>query len=174
MSEESYQTAIDQIAATPDMLRALMAGLSDDDARWKPSPERMSVAEVLEHMSHVEAHGYRVRVDRILAEHEPVVENYDQEAFISAGQYSGRDPEESFAHFEEQRLDNVDLLRDLEPKDFARGGVHSVYGRFTLAELVHEWAFHDLGHVRQITELVRSRLYHPRMGPFTPHFAVKP
>lgn len=174
MNEQSYLSAIDQIAATPDILRSLMAALSDEDARWKPSPERMSVAEVLEHMSHVEAHGYRVRVDRILSEDDPEVENYDQEAFIGSGQYSGRDPEESFAHLEEQREDNVQLLRDLEAEDFQRGATHSVYGRFTLADLVHEWAFHDLGHVRQIAELIRARLYYANMGGFKPHFKVQP
>jgi hypothetical protein len=38
---------LDLLAATPGILRGLMAGLSDEDARWKPAPDRFSVAEVL-------------------------------------------------------------------------------------------------------------------------------
>ncbi len=38
-----------------------MCELSDEDVRWKPSPDRFSVAEVLAHLSHSEAHCYRAR-----------------------------------------------------------------------------------------------------------------
>jgi hypothetical protein len=45
-----------------------MRGISDDDARWKPAPDRFSIAEVLAHLSHSEGHCYRMRVDRFLEE----------------------------------------------------------------------------------------------------------
>jgi hypothetical protein len=35
------------LEATPGILRALMCELSNEDARWKPTPGRFSVAEVL-------------------------------------------------------------------------------------------------------------------------------
>ena len=36
------------------ILRALLSGLSEEQAASKPSPDRFSVAEVLRHLSHVE------------------------------------------------------------------------------------------------------------------------
>jgi hypothetical protein len=39
---------------------------------------------------------------------------------------------------------------------------------------LHEWALHDLGHVRQLAELVRSQLYYPELGPFRADYIVKP
>jgi len=42
------------LEATPGILRGLMSELTDDDARWKPAPDRFSVAEVLAHLSHSE------------------------------------------------------------------------------------------------------------------------
>ena len=62
------------LEATPEILRGLMAELSEDDARWKPAPDRFSVAEVLAHLSHSEGHCYRARLDRFLAEDLPEFE----------------------------------------------------------------------------------------------------
>jgi hypothetical protein len=33
---------------------------------------------------------------------------------------------------------------------------------------------HDLGHIRQIAELVRAQLYFPGVGPFQADYALKP
>src|ERR1044071_3553124 len=50
---------LDLLQATPAILRGLMTELTEEDARWKPAPERFSVAEVLAHLSHSE--GRKVR-----------------------------------------------------------------------------------------------------------------
>jgi hypothetical protein len=34
---------------------------------------------------------------------------------------------------------------------------HKAAGEITLQQMLHEWAMHDLGHIRQIAELVRAR-----------------
>ncbi len=56
---------LEMLEATPEILRGLMCELSDEDARWKPSADRFSVAEVLAHLSHSEGHCYRLRVDAV-------------------------------------------------------------------------------------------------------------
>ena len=152
----------------------MLEGLSEEDARWKPAPDRFSVAEVLEHLSHVEGHCFRVRLDLALEQDEPRWEPYDPEMYSAAGQYSGRHPEDSFDHWEDQRADNLECLYNLPEGSARRAGIHPVMGRITLEELVAEWAFHDLGHIRQIAELVRARKYYPRMGPFRSQYTVKP
>jgi hypothetical protein len=43
-------SCLDLLEATPGILRGLMCELSDEDARWKPAPDRFSVAEVLAHL----------------------------------------------------------------------------------------------------------------------------
>jgi hypothetical protein len=166
--------ALDHMAATPDVFRALLTGVSEKQANWKPTPERFSIAELLEHMSHIEAHCFRVRVDEMLAADNPEFEPYDQNAFYSQGVYSNRDGEESLAHWEEQREDNLEFLHGLDPRVLSRTARHLVLGPFTLANLLHEWALHDLGHVRQLAELVRAQLYYPELGPFRAEYILKP
>jgi hypothetical protein len=166
--------ALDHLAATPDIVRAMLNGVSDQQAYWKPSAERYSIAELLEHLSHIEAHCFRARFDLLLSSENILVEPYDQNAFYAAGAYSGRDAEESLAHWEEQREDNLDFLRGLEPKVLTRTGRHTVFGVFTLGNLLHEWALHDLGHLRQLAELVRAQLYYPEIGPFRAEYKINP
>lgn len=166
--------ALDQMAATPDIFRALLGGISDKQAYWKPTPDRFSIAELLEHLSHIEAHCFRARFDEILTVDNPEVEPYDQNSYFAQGAYSKRDAEESLAHWEEQREDNLVFLRSLDPKVLQRTGRHTVRGQFTLANLLNEWALHDLGHVRQLAELVRAQLYYPEIGPFQVEYTLKP
>lgn len=150
--------AVRQLENTPEILRLLLDGLTEADANWKPAPDRFSIAEVIEHLSHVEGHCYRARLDATLGVDGAAWEAYDTDAYVAAGQFSGRNAEDSFDHFEEQRESNLELLNGLDEGWENRFGMHPESGRITLRELVNDWAFHDLGHIRQITELVRTRL----------------
>jgi hypothetical protein len=165
---------IGTLETTPEILRALFAGVTEEQTYWKPSPDRWSIAEVMEHLSHVEAHGFRVRAELMVNEENPSFEPYDQEALAAAGQYSGRNVEDSFDHFEEQREDNLTWLTSLPARVAGRTGMHQELGKITLAELLNEWAFHDLGHVRQIAEIVRAVAYYPNMGPFVKYYKINP
>jgi hypothetical protein len=40
--------------------------------------------------------------------------------------------------------------------------------------MLHEWALHDLGHVRQIAELVRARKYLAGAGKLGEPYQLKP
>ncbi len=157
---------------TPEILRGLMSGISEDDARWKPAPDRFSIAEVLAHLSHSEGHCYRTRVDRFLSEELPEFEPDDAQMHLE--RYRNGDPEEDFGHFEEQRETNLELLRSLPAEAGNRRAIHREAGEITLAEMLHEWALHDLGHIRQIAELVRARKYLPGAGPLGKSYQLKP
>lgn len=163
---------LDLLEATPEILRGLMAGLSDEDARWKPAPDRFSVAEVLAHLSHSEGHCYRMRLDRFMSESLPEFEPDDAQMYLDL--YRDVDPEDAFDHFEEQRETNVAYLRDLPSAAGQRKALHREYGEITLSEMLHEWALHDLGHVRQIAELVRARKYLAGAGAMGRSYKLNP
>ncbi len=163
---------LDLLEATPPILRGLMAEISEDDAHWKPGADRFSIAEVLAHLSHTEAHCYRMRVDRFLAEELPEFEPDDAQMHLEA--YRNTDPEEDFGHFEEQRETNVEFLRGLPAEAGNRKAMHREAGEITLTQMLHEWAMHDLGHVRQIAELVRARRYLAGAGPLGNGYQLKP
>src|ERR1700744_3726040 len=90
---------LDLLKATPAILRGLMSEISDEDARWKPAPDRFSVAEVLAHLSHSEGHCYRIRVDRFMNEELPEFE--PDEAAMYLELYRNANAEDAFDHFED-------------------------------------------------------------------------
>lgn len=163
---------LDQLEATPDILRGLMAELAEEDTRWKPAPDRFSIAEVLAHLSHSEGHCYRARVDRFLEEELPEFERDDAQMWLE--QYRDADAEDAFDHFEEQRETNVEFLRTLPAEAGERKALHREAGEITLSQMLHEWALHDLGHVRQIAELVRARKFLAGAGPLGKFYQLKP
>lgn len=169
---EDELPCLDLLEETPGVLRGLMTEISEDDARWKPAEDRFSIAEVLAHLAHSEGYCYRTRVDRFLAEERPEFEPDDAQMHLE--RYRNADPEEDFAHFEEQRESNVEYLRTLPARAGQRKAMHKEAGEVTLAQMLHEWALHDLGHVRQIAELVRARKYLAGAGPFAKGYQLKP
>jgi hypothetical protein len=163
---------LDLLAATPVILRGLMSEISDEDARWKPAPDRFSIAEVLAHLSHSEGHCYRARVDRFLTEEMPEFEPDDAQMHLEL--YKSGDPEKDLVDFEHRRGTNIELLRGLPADAGSRKAKHRVAGEITLSQMLHEWALHDLGHVRQIAELVRARKYLAGAGPLGEDYQLKP
>jgi hypothetical protein len=171
MSENGLP-CIDLLEATPTILRGLMAEVDHDDVRWKPAPDRFSIGEVLAHLSHSEGYCYRTRLDRFMSESNPEFEPDDAQFHLEL--YAEADPEDSFDHFEEQRETNVEFLRTLTLADGDRTAIHKKVGPITLAQMLHEWSLHDLGHIRQVAELVRSRKYLAGAGPLASFYNLKP
>lgn len=163
---------LDLLKATPAILRGLICEVSDADARWKPVSDRFSIAEVLSHLSHSEGHCYRERLDRFLSEETPEFEPDDAQMYL--GVYRNADFEEELGRFEHQRRANVELLRGLPAQTGDRKALHKAAGEITLSQMLHEWALHDLGHIRQIAELVRARKYLAGAGPLAREYQLKP
>jgi ribosomal 50S subunit-associated protein YjgA (DUF615 family) len=172
MTEDEGLDCLDLLEETPGILRGLMRELSHEDAEWKPAPDRFSVAEVLAHLSHSEGHCYRMRVDRFLEEEMPEFESDDAQMYLEL--YRGADAEDAFDHFEEQRDNNVEFLRELPRSAGERRAMHREAGEITLQQMLHEWAMHDLGHIRQIAELVRARKHWQAAGKLGESYKLKP
>jgi hypothetical protein len=169
---ENGLPCLDLLEATPEILRGLMAGLSDEDARWKPAPDRFSVAEVLAHLSHSEVHCYRMRLDRFMAETRPEFESDDAQMYLDL--YRGADPKEAFNQFQDRRKINIEFLRSLPADAGGRFALHREFGEITLSQMLNEWALHDLGHIRQVAELIRARKYRDGAGPMAASYHLKP
>ncbi|MGA3016044.1 MAG: DinB family protein [Bryobacteraceae bacterium] len=163
---------LDLLESTPTILCDLMSEISEDDTRWKPAPDRFSIGEVLAHLSHSEGHCYRARLDRFLTEELPEFESDDARLYYDL--YRQADPQDSLDHFQEQRETNVEFLRSLPRSAGNRRALHREAGEITLSQMLHEWALHDLGHIRQVAELVRARRYLPGAGPLGRYYRLNP
>src|SRR5262249_48030315 len=105
-------------------------------------------------------------------EDRPALEPDDAQFHLAL--YRGADPEDAFDHFEDQRESNIEFLRNLPASAGSRIALHREAGEITLAEMLHEWVLHDLGHIRQVAELVRARKYLAGAGKLGEGYQLKP
>jgi hypothetical protein len=81
------------VDATPNTLGTLIGALLAEQTNWKPSPQRFSTAEVMEHLYDVKSQAFRLRLVQMVNEDQPKLEVYDQEAIaipLSGSQGSAR------------------------------------------------------------------------------------
>lgn len=163
-----------QLQAMPGVFRSVLAGITHEDACWKPAPHRWSVLEVIEHLAHVEVFGFRQRLERMVQEDSPTLASYDPDALMASGVCRLPDLPRALDAFQRERTRSLEVLTALSPGDLLRGGTHAEFGSVTVGELLHEWPFHDLGHLRQICEVLRTRKFYPHLGPWQRIYTVNP
>ena len=81
---------------------------------------------------------------------------------------------DTLREFCHERDQSVTWLRYLPESARARTGRHAEIGSFTLGQMMNQWAFHDLGHIRQISELYRARAFWPRIGAAQRFYTIHP
>ncbi|MBZ5514562.1 MAG: DinB family protein [Acidobacteriia bacterium] len=151
------------LATTPDKIRREIAAMSPRELRVRPAPGKWSVQEIVAHLEDIEQVGFRERVEAIVEQDGPLLLPVDQEKRAVELHYYRRDSKQMLASWARQRRANLAWLRKLRPALLKRQGTHQEVGEISVQELVCEWAFHDLGHLRQILEVKRYALY-PHIG----------
>jgi hypothetical protein len=161
--EWSYQEVLAILAATPEKVRREISSMSPRQMKARPAAGKWSVQEILAHLDDVEELGMRARVSAMIEQDQPSLELFDQEKRAVELRYDRKDPLRSLGSFTRRRRANVRWLRTLKPTQLKRVGHHQTVGEITAGEMINEWAFHDLGHLKQILEVKRYALW-PRMG----------
>ena len=157
---------------TPVLLRNLLAAAPREALNWRPSSERWSIAMVLAHLADVEIRGFRDRFEPMLRSKHPALAPYEPwDLFRDKTEF---DAAAELARFAERRTATLALLGGMPDGAGDRTGQHEELGLITIAQLVNEFAFHDLGHIRQIMELYRSRVFFPEMGVYQGFYKINP
>ena len=169
-SQITTSPALEVLERTPGILRGLLAAATREEMDWRPSPERWSITMVLAHLADVEEKGFRQRFRAMAEEEFPFLPSYDQLALFRLG--AQFNPVEELEKFERERHGTLEWLRSLPAGVGQRSGRHEELGTITVAQLLNEFAFHDLGHIRQVAELYRSRVFYPRMGPYQNYYKI--
>lgn len=138
---------------TAGILAELLAGVSDQQLRARPSGDKWSIAEILAHLADDEiSSAWRYRQ---MVEHNGIeLAGFDQELWARMGDYSSRMPQESLELFRLLRKANLQFLRKLTPEQWECFGVHAERGRITIRSLAAHMAGHDANHVEQIRRIL--------------------
>jgi hypothetical protein len=138
-------------------LRALTAGLDPETLARRPEPGEWSALELLGHLWDAEI-AYSFRARAILAQDEPPLAGYDQDAWATLP----RPPYSALlAAFAALRSSNVALIRETPTERWERRGLHSERGPTTFRVLTELTAGHDIAHQRQLEQTIAA--VHPRV-----------
>lgn len=144
-------------------IAAEMAGSPEDVLAWRPAPGEWCAKECLGHMLEAERRGFNGRIRRILAESEPALPSWDQQAVERERNDCARLTAELLDEFAALRADSVALVQALHASDLERGGTHEKVGRMSVQDLLHEWVHHDRNHFRQLQANIQAYVW-PTMG----------
>lgn len=153
MTEAEFSSHLSAAEKSPKDIAAAASGLSEKVLRFKPSPDKWCVLEILGHLADVEIiYGYRLR--QMLADTKPTIAPLDQDAWARNLNYMTSPPSELVAFYGLARHHNLRLLRTLKSADFSKSAFHpETQGTVTVADLVERMGGHGAAHLRQIEKL---------------------
>ena len=153
MTEAEIKKHLDAAEKSPKEIAAAVSGLSEKVLRYKPSPEKWCVLEILAHLADGEIiYGYRLR--QMLADAKPVIAPLDQDAWARNLNYLDSPVSELVAFYGLGRHHNPRLLRSLKASDFSKSAFHPEMQRdVTVADLVERMGGHGAAHLQQIEKL---------------------
>lgn len=156
LSPEARATLIDEIAATPEKMRAAAAGLNDGQLNTPYRPGGWTVRQVVHHVPESHLNSY-IRFKLAMTEDEPTIKPYfeDRWAELTDARVAPIEPSLDLLDALHQRW--VWFLRSLKDKDFERTFQHPELGQVSLNKNVALYAWHGRHHVAHITSL-RERM----------------
>jgi len=150
LSLAPIQAPISLLEKTPAILEQLLHEVLPEVLQWKPGPERWSIQEVLAHLAVIEQI-YSKRVRQIVMEEDPVLVKYVASSDNEIQKKTAREHRE---HFIALRRAHIVFPHTVPAAAASRTGYHPEMGRVSVSHLLHELANHDLGHLRQMAELI--------------------
>ena len=136
----------------PELIAAVLTGAAGSEVDFQPAPGKWSIRQIVAHVSDSEIVG-TFRFRRIIAEDNPALEAFDQDAWTARLDYSRRKPSQSLETFRRIRQENYELLRGIPPEAFERTGNHTERGSITLLDLLKVLAAHPESHAQQIARV---------------------
>ena len=141
-----------QMAGNAARIGALVQGISDQQARWRPDPDSWSILEVVNHLWDEEQEDFRVRIDYTLHHPGEPWPGIDPGGWVTERRYNERDLEVSLDGFLSVRESSLAWLHQLAAPDW-EVTYEAPWGPIRAGDLFASWVAHDLLHTRQLVEL---------------------
>jgi DinB superfamily len=143
---------IERLSGNASAFEALAHRIGDEQSRWKPTPEKWSILEVVNHLYDEERDDFRFRLDSLLHHPEKTWPPIDPPAWAVERKYNERELNESLQKFLEERRKSIEWLKELkEPR--LENQYHHPQGVISAGDLLASWLAHDFLHIRQMARL---------------------
>jgi uncharacterized damage-inducible protein DinB len=144
---------IERLATNRQVIAGLATAVSLDQARWKPSPEKWSILEVLNHLCDEEKEDFRQRLQLVLNTPEEAWPKIDPQDWVTSRRYQERNLEASLKDFLRERENSLSWLCQLATPNWQNRYEHADGRIISAGDLLASWLAHDYLHVRQLARL---------------------
>lgn len=131
----------------------LLAGLADEQARWRPAPDKWSILEVVCHLGDEEREDFRARLKLTLDDPGAPWPPIDPGGWITERGYQDRDLATAVEDFCAERKKSVVWLNGLSSPRWEHCYAHPLLGKIAAGDLLAAWVAHDFLHLRQLAGL---------------------
>ena len=146
-----------ELVDSTNMIRALLQGVTEEQARFRPDPNSWSVLEVICHLRDEEREDFREHLDFILHRSHQDWHRIDPEGWVTSRKYNEQSLREVKEVFFGERSKSLDWLKGLSGADWDTS-YSSPFGPLSAGDMLSSWIAHDNLHVRQLVELRRARI----------------
>ena len=146
---------IDQYRHGIDEVQRAVRGASAEDLDRRPAPGEWSAREVAHHLADSETMS-TIRLRRLIAEDEPIIQAYDEAEFARRLHYD-RPIDASLTVFASVRSSNLELLDSLSEDEWQRSGTHTEDGPYSVEGWLRIYASHGHDHADQIRRAREGR-----------------
>jgi hypothetical protein len=155
MTPAERKQLIEQYAAGFDEVAESLKDFPQPALTAHPLPGKWSAAEIVHHLADSESTS-AMRLRRLLAEDNPVIEGYDQDQYAVRLKYNEREMAPALDAFRAARATTVQLLDLMTEEDWTREGTHTESGRYGTETWLQIYAAHAHNHAAQIRRLKES------------------
>ncbi|MFN2578624.1 MAG: DinB family protein [Pyrinomonadaceae bacterium] len=152
MTTEEREQLISQYKDGYREVAEALEGFPRDKLTAHPLVGKWSAAEIVHHLADSETtSGLRLR--RLLAEDQPLIQGYDQDSYAARLRYNHREIGPSFDAFRGTRACTAQLFDFMTDEDWRREGTHSESGSYSAEDWLKIYAAHAHNHAAQIRRL---------------------
>lgn len=152
LTEAQKEEALNNIAQTPEKLRAAVKGLSDAQLDTPYRPGGWTVRQVVHHVPDSHLNSY-VRFKLALTEDEPTIKGYAEDLWAELADTKATPVEVSLTLLDSLHNRWMRLLRSLSAEDWKRTFRHPALGLMHLEKNLALYSWHGRHHVAHITKL---------------------
>ena len=149
MEKHELDRLVEQHAAFPRVVLALVAGVDADTLRAREITGRWSPLEILAHLFDEEREDFRPRA-QAAATGRRIEKGIDPVGWVTQRAYNSKDPAQMCRDWSAEREMSCAWLRQLDPKRFESAIDHPQLGRMRCGDFIAAWRMHDLLHLRQL------------------------
>jgi len=148
MDEQTRVRLIDRYKGGHRAIQEALAGITEAELDAREAPGEWTPRQVVHHLADSETNS-AIRLRRLLAEKNPLIQGYDQEEFARVLHYD-RPIDASLALFGAVRAATAELLDRMAEDDWARQGTHNESGPYDVEDWLRIYAVHAHDHADQI------------------------